>query len=154
MVPGEARRPIVAVAVAALALAVPAAAAGPGKRFAHNRGTWFAGAPPIEVFGNVSHPRSVSVRVEWRGKALPTGASAAAAVPDGGIGVTWTVNCPSADGNRAHRAKGTLRVTSSPAVRPLRLPRGHGPTCVVGATATGPSDESVGKILLDLYART
>src|SRR6476469_9562666 len=54
-----------ALAVALPLLAAPALAAGPGKRFAHNRGTW-TGSAPIEVAGHVDHPRSIAVRVRWR----------------------------------------------------------------------------------------
>ncbi len=144
---------VVGVAVL-VALAAPATAADPGKRFAHNRGTWASGLEPIEVHGSVKGPRSISIRVEWRGKAIPPGAMAAAAeaIPDGGIKVQWRVNCPTP--NRGRRTNGTLNISSSPTLRALRLPSGRGPFCLVDAMATGPSDDSIGKILLDLYART
>src|SRR4051812_47503400 len=79
----------IAAAAALIALVAPAAAADPGKRFAHNRGTWISGAPPIEVHGFVRSPRSISIRVQWRGKAVPPEAERAAAepLPDGGITV-------------------------------------------------------------------
>jgi hypothetical protein len=155
----------IASAVATVALAGSAAAAGPGKRFAHNRGTWFSGSQPIEVHGSVDHPRSMSIRVAWRDETPPppkpkpqpapepeTEALAAAAIPDGGITVAWGVNCPTP--SRAHWARGKLHITSSPDTRSLRLPRRRGPFCLVSAQATGPSGESIGKILLDLYATT
>jgi hypothetical protein len=166
---GEVRLWFAITVVIAGCLVAPATAAGPGKRFAHNRGTWASGLQPIEVHGNVSHPRSLSIRVRWRLNAAASPkpapppppapepepeAFAAAAIPDGGIAIAWRINCISADGNRAHRATGKLHVTSTPSLRPLRLPRGRGPICEVDAEASGPSDDSVGKILLDLYART
>jgi hypothetical protein len=158
---------VVAVAAAAvlIALAAPATAADPGKRFAHNRGTWASGLQPIDVHGSVDHPRSLSIRVEWRDQTPPPPkpkpppapepepeAFAAAAIPDGGITVAWGVNCPTP--SRAHWARGKLHITSSPDTRSLRLPRRRGPFCLVSAQATGPSGDSIGKILLDLYART
>ena len=54
----------------------PAVAAGPGKRFAHNRGTWVG--EPIEVVGIAQHPRSVSMRVRWRTLANGPASQAAA----------------------------------------------------------------------------
>jgi hypothetical protein len=165
---GEVRLWFAITVVIAGCLVAPATAAGPGKRFAHNRGTWASGLQPIEVHGNVSHPRSLSIRVRWRLNASaspkpapppppapepePEAFAAAQAIPDGGITVQWRVNCPTP--NRGRRTHGTLDISSSPALRALRLPSGRGPFCLVDATATGPTDDSVGKILLDLYART
>ena len=89
-----------ALIVALPLLPAPALAAGPGKRFAHNRGTW-TGSAPIEVAGHVDHPRSIAVRVRWRTLQPPepkpapqpptTGALRAAATPIPGEGIVGQV---------------------------------------------------------------
>ena len=161
---------------AVLLLAAPALAAGPGKRFAHNRGTW-TGFMPIEVVGHVDHPRSIAVRVRWRTleppeptpapqpapapqpeppaeDGPPTNGFRAAATPIPGEGITakWRLTCPLGS-TRAARRTGTLTSTSSPDIRALPLPRRGLPFCLVTVDAKGPSGW-IGKIMIDLYART
>jgi hypothetical protein len=153
---------------AVLLLAAPALAAGPGKRFAHNRGTW-TGFVPIEVVGHVDHPRSIAVRVRWRTLEPPeptpapapppedgplTDGFRAAATPIPGAGITakWRLTCPLGS-TRAARRTGTLTSTSSPDIRALPLPRRGLPFCLVTVDAAGPGGW-IGKIMLDLYART
>lgn len=152
-----------ALIVALPLLAAPALAAGPGKRFAHNRGTW-TGSAPIEVAGHVDHPRSIAVRVRWRTLQLPepkpapqpptTGALRAAAtpIPGEGIVVKWRLTCPLGP-TRAARRTGSFTAASSPEVDSLPLPRSGLPLCLVLVDAQGPSG-AIGKIMLDLYART
>ena len=160
-----------ALIVALPLLAAPALAAGPGKRFAHNRGTW-TGSAPIEVAGHVDHPRSIAVRVRWRTLQAPepkpapqppttspdvdamTGALRAAAtpIPGEGIVVKWRLTCPLGS-TRAARRTGSFTAASSPEVDSLPLPRSGLPLCLVLVDAQGPSG-AIGKIMLDLYART
>ena len=155
------RRFALASVVALQLLAAPALAAGPGKRFAHNRGTW-TGSEPIEVVGHVSHPRSIAVRVRWRTLQPPaspdvgatTGAlrAAATSIPGEGIAVKWRLTCPLGT-TRAARRTGSFTAASSPEVHSLPLPRTGLPLCLVLVDAEGPSG-AIGKIMLDLYART
>ena len=151
----------VALVIALPLLAVPALAAGPGKRFAHNRGTW-TGSEPIEVAGHVSHPRSIAVRVRWRtlqppaspdvGATTGTLSAAAAPIPGEGIAVRWRLTCPLGN-TRAARRTGLFTAAASPEVHSLPLPRSGLPLCLVLVDAEGPSG-TIGKIMLDLYART
>jgi hypothetical protein len=161
----------VALVIALPLLAVPALAAGPGKRFAHNRGTW-TGSEPIEVVGHVSHPRSIAVRVRWRtlqpaaakphadqpeaspdvGATTGTLSAAAAPIPGEGIAVKWRLTCPLGN-TRAARRTGLFTAAASPEVHSLPLPRSGLPLCLVLVDAEGPSG-TIGTIMLDLYART
>jgi len=158
-----------ALAVALPVLAAPALAAGPGKRFAHNRGTW-TGGEPIEVAGHVSHPRSIAVRVRWQTLQPPAPqpapqppleqqqdasrdvSAAAQSIPGEGVTVKWRLTCPLGS-TQAARRTGSFSVASSPEVHSLPLPRSGLPLCLVLVDADGPSG-AIGKIMLDLYART
>jgi hypothetical protein len=153
-----------------LFVAATAEAAGPGRRFAHNRGVW-TGAQPIEVVGNVGRPRSITVRVRWRTLDQPQqpapqpptqppdelGATeglraVASPIPGEGIALKWRMICPLGT-TRAARRTGSFTTTSSPDLQALPLPRRGLPRCQVIADAQGPRDV-IGKIMLDLYART
>jgi len=157
-----------ALVVALTVLAAPALAAGPGKRFAHNRGTW-TGGEPIEVAGHVSHPRSIAVRVRWRTLQPPEPQPApqtpveqqqsstnvrlaAGSIPGEGLAVKWRLTCPLGT-TRAARRTGSFSVASSPEVHSLPHPGSGLPLCLVLVDAEGPSG-AIGKIMLDLYART
>jgi hypothetical protein len=157
-----------ALVVALTVLAAPALAAGPGKRFAHNRGT-STGSEPIEVAGHVSHPRSIAVRVRWQTlqppepqpappppveqqQSSPDVGSAAGSIPGEGVAVKWRLTCPLGS-TQAARRTGSFNVSSSPEVHSLPLPRSGLPLCLVLVDANGPSG-AIGKIMLDLYART
>jgi hypothetical protein len=160
-----------ALVVALPVLAAPAVAADPGKRFAHNRGTW-TGGEPIEVVGHVSKPRSIAVRVRWRTlqpaepqpapqppteqqqqqQASRDVAAGAQSIPGEGVTVKWRLTCPLGS-TRAARRTGSFGVASSPEVHSLPLPRSGLPLCLVLVDADGPSG-AIGKIMLDLYART